>query len=169
MSDHPDEPYPIGYRRPPMATRFAAGRSGNPKGRPRGSKNLTTVMIAELDALVAVTENGKRRKVSKRQVIVRQLVNKAAGGDLKAIPLILAHAQAHEQSQAAAAAQDDRVSRADELGMAAFIARIRSLPLVPQSVPEPDAVIDAVVINDVAPDAVATAVPDQGGVNNNTI
>jgi hypothetical protein len=39
-----DLPYSVGYGRPPKHTRFKPGRSGNPKGRPRGSRNLSTEM-----------------------------------------------------------------------------------------------------------------------------
>jgi hypothetical protein len=32
----------VGYGRPPLATRFRAGQSGNPRGRPKGARNLST-------------------------------------------------------------------------------------------------------------------------------
>jgi hypothetical protein len=152
MSDDPDEPSAVGYRRPPVATRFVAGRSGNPRGRPKGSKNMLTILRAELDALVTVIENGKRRRITKGQLSARQLVNKAAGGDLKAIPIVLAHVLAYDQTQATASVKDEGFSRADQLSMASVMARVqRVTPIVP-SVP------DVVVIDDV-PDA---AVPEQG-------
>jgi hypothetical protein len=45
----------IGYGRPPMHTRFKPGQSGNVKGRPRGSKNLTTTMTKELNQKVTIS------------------------------------------------------------------------------------------------------------------
>lgn len=55
----------VGYRRPPKATRFTAGNSGNPNGRPKGSKNLSTLFAEELARTITLTENGKRKKMPK--------------------------------------------------------------------------------------------------------
>jgi hypothetical protein len=54
------------YRRPPEATRFKPGQSGNPKGRPKGSRNFSTAIEKELNARVVVNENGKRRTITRR-------------------------------------------------------------------------------------------------------
>jgi Family of unknown function (DUF5681) len=95
-------PYEVGYRRPPVATRFQKGRSGNPKGRPVGSRSLDSLLTAALDEPVMVTENGKRRSISKREAIVRQLVNKSASADLKAMQMVLALMQQVEDQPEAA-------------------------------------------------------------------
>ena len=82
--------YAVGYGKPPRRTRFEKGRSGNPKGRPRGAKNLSTLFIEALNETVIIAENGERRKISKRQAIVKQVVNKAAkGGDWRCTKLLL--------------------------------------------------------------------------------
>ena len=81
--------YEVGYGKPPRHTRFAKGQSGNPRGRPRGAKNFTTLLDATLNEPVTVTENGGRRKVSKRQAIVTQLVNRSATADFRAIKILL--------------------------------------------------------------------------------
>lgn len=86
MSGEPNE---VGYGRPPKHSQFARGRSGNPKGRPKGSKNMTTLLQEELDRKVQVTEDGRPKLMSKRRIAVRQLVDKATRGDPKAFATLL--------------------------------------------------------------------------------
>jgi hypothetical protein len=82
---HGDSEYAVGYRKPPRNTQFQPGQSGNPRGRPRGSKNLATLIERELSTRVAVTEGGRQRTLSKRAVIAKRFVNKAAEGDLRTL------------------------------------------------------------------------------------
>ena len=82
-SSHPD--YEIGYGRPPKASQFRKGQSGNPNGRPKGKRGLKSDLRAELTARVQVTENGRKMTLTKQRVIVKQLVAQAAKGDLRAI------------------------------------------------------------------------------------
>ena len=81
--------YVVGYGKPPVHTRFQKGRSGNPKGRPRGKKNMSTLLSAALDAPIIVVENGRRRRITKREDIITQLVNRSAKGDLRALKILL--------------------------------------------------------------------------------
>src|SRR5438045_7456742 len=85
MPDDPKTEYEVGYGRPPRHTRFEKGRSGNPEGRPPGAKNLKTLLAEALNETVIVTENGGRRKITKRAAIVTQLVNRSAKPDLRAL------------------------------------------------------------------------------------
>ena len=117
------KPEQVGFKKPPRKTRFKRGKSGNPNGRPRGSKNFETVLGAELDCQVPVLENGKRKKVSKRQAIAKQLVNKAAGGDLKAAQTVLK--QTSQQSEGAGGAPDIFDAKEHRLVMADIVRRIR--------------------------------------------
>ena len=57
-------------------------------GRP-GAKNLKTLLSEALNETVIVTENGGRRKVTKRQAIITQLVNRSATADFRAIKILL--------------------------------------------------------------------------------
>jgi hypothetical protein len=79
--------YEVGYGRPPAEYRFQKGVSGNPKGRCKGKRNFATVFMKAMTKSVIITENGKRRKVSKLDAAVTQLANEAARGDKKAIQL----------------------------------------------------------------------------------
>ena len=84
-----NENYKIGFGKPPQHARFQPGKSGNSKGRPKGAKNLATLVTNVLDAKVTVTLDGKRRGVTKRMLIITQLVNQAAAGNMKALPILL--------------------------------------------------------------------------------
>ena len=79
--------YEVGYGKPPRDTRFKRGQSGNPRGRPPGAKNLSTLLNEALDELVVVTENGGRNRISKRRAAFKQLVNDAAKGEWRALKL----------------------------------------------------------------------------------
>ena len=72
----------VGYCRPPRAARFRPGQSGNPRGRPKRARGA---LIAQaLDEKVEAKENGKRRRITKLEAVVTQLVNRAANGDQRA-------------------------------------------------------------------------------------
>jgi len=81
--------YDVGYGKPPHQTRFQPGRSGNPRERPSGSRNLSTLLSRALAEPVDVVEHGRRRRITKRQAIVTQLVNRSAKADLRAIQLLM--------------------------------------------------------------------------------
>ena len=88
--DRDQEPdYAVGYGKPPRHTRFKKGQSGNPRGRPSGSKNLSTLLTEALNEVVIVAENGGRRKITKRQAIITQLVNQSAKADWRATKILL--------------------------------------------------------------------------------
>src|SRR5208283_358917 len=106
----------IGYRRPPIRTRFRPGQSGNPRGRPKGARNLSSVVAAALSERVSVNENGRRRRITKLEAAIKQLVNRAASGEQRATQLLLVLAQANE---ARPTQQDaNRVGDADAIVMA---------------------------------------------------
>ena len=90
MADENQPEYAVGFGKPPRHTRFCKGQSGNPKGRPRGAKNLATLMEKVLKEPVVISENGKRRRITKREALIKQLVNKAIAGDPRSIKLLLA-------------------------------------------------------------------------------
>jgi hypothetical protein len=78
----------VGYGKPPQHSRFKQGRSGNPRGRPKGALNMATVLARTLREKVVIDENSKRKAVTKLEAAIKQLTNKAASGELKAVQLL---------------------------------------------------------------------------------
>lgn len=99
----PDD-YAVGYGKPPKHTQFKPGQSGNPNGRPRGSKSFRSRVMSEGNRMITVTEGGKPVKMRKDDLIVRQLVNKAAAGDRGFMDMYIkireeGHETGHEREQ----------------------------------------------------------------------
>jgi len=106
--------YEVGYGKPPRHTRFTKGQSGNPRGRPPGAKNLRTLLSEALNETVIVAENGGRRKVTKRQAIITQLVNRSATADFSAIKILLDIVRDIERQTEPTAPETSDFSEADE-------------------------------------------------------
>lgn len=85
MSGPDKDRYEVGYGKPPKSGQFQKGKSGNPRGRPKGPRGLKTDLKAELGERVTITENGRPRKLTKQQLMVKQLAAKAVKGDMRAI------------------------------------------------------------------------------------
>lgn len=74
------EDFDVGYRKPPMTTRFMKGRSGNPAGRPRG-RHREAPYEAVLGQMVTVREDGASRRVTAAEAFLLQLTKRALEGD----------------------------------------------------------------------------------------
>jgi hypothetical protein len=103
----------VGYGKPPQHARFKKGQSGNPKGRPKGAKNLDTLLMESVNERVTINENGVPRKVSKLAIMHKQLANKGATGDLRALQMILQKLEALE-SRSLAITGSDEFNEADK-------------------------------------------------------
>jgi Family of unknown function (DUF5681) len=130
MPHDKDGDYEVGYGKPPRHTRFVKGQSGNPRGRPPGAKNFTTLVNEALSEQIIVAENGRRRKISKRQAIVTQLVNRSATADLRALKMLLDIVQEIERRTELISPEADEFSEADEKVLEQLRARL--------SIREPD-------------------------------
>jgi hypothetical protein len=124
--DEKTRDYPVGYGKPPRHARFTKGRSGNPKGRAKGTKNLPTLLMKTLNELVTVTENGQRRMITKLEAMTKQLVNKAASGEPKATQLLLGMIQLIED-RVDPPAQAEAVNEADRQVMEQLFSRIERM------------------------------------------
>jgi hypothetical protein len=111
--------YEVGYGKPPKTSRFKRGQSGNPKGRPKGRRNLATEFKTELSKLVTVRENGESRRVSKRVAILKSLLAKALSGDVKAITAVFDRAldiEHEHQSVSSVTVEADEIRLAKYFG-----------------------------------------------------
>jgi hypothetical protein len=83
-----DRSYEVGYGKPPKHTRFQPGQSGNPRGRPKGTKNLKADLMEELGEKIIVREGDQARKVSKQRAVVKSVVARTLKGDVRAAALL---------------------------------------------------------------------------------
>jgi hypothetical protein len=111
------------YRKPPEHTRFKKGQSGNPHGRP--AKNLPALLAAALNEKVTVTENGKRRQVTKREAVIAQLVNKSAAAELRATKMLIDMLRDIERRAEPPVAAKSPFSPTDKEVLQQLIARLR--------------------------------------------
>ncbi len=81
--------YEVGYKKPPPRSRFRKGRSGNPKGRPKATKNLKTDLMEELRERILLREGTTRKRVSKQRALIKSLTAKAIKGDTRAASAVL--------------------------------------------------------------------------------
>jgi hypothetical protein len=116
--------YEVGYGKPPVNWRFQKGQSGNPRGRRK--KDLSALLVSALNEPVFVTTDGERRRITKREAIVTQLVNKSTTADLRATKMLIDMLKEVEQKAGAAAPREPaRLSPADREVLEQFIARLR--------------------------------------------
>lgn len=81
--------YEVGYRKPPKASRWRKGRSGNPRGRQKGVPNLKTELIEELGEMIAIKEQGRPRKITKQRGLIKALTAKGVQGDTRALNILI--------------------------------------------------------------------------------
>ena len=122
-ADEPEPAAPAGYRRPPNAGRFRPGRSGNPGGRPRRSESrLGAIVTRTLAESIEAKENGKRRRMTKLEAAVKQLVNHAAKGDRQAAQFVFTFIEDDADRKARRPAW--RPAEADALVLAELVRRL---------------------------------------------
>jgi hypothetical protein len=125
-----DRDYKVGYGRPPLESRFKPGRSGNPKGRKPGSRNVSSAIRDALLRKVVVVENDRRQIITLLEAATRQLANKAAAGDLRATKLTIELLHQSEIREAAQAGTNTSISiEARATADAAILAAIRDQAL----------------------------------------
>ena len=99
----------VGYGRPPKHSRFKAGMSGNPKGRPKGAKGMKSILRKELSEKVEITENGRKKRLTKLELLIKRLTAEALKGDIRAIR------ELSSLAMALLGAEDEQPEKANEL------------------------------------------------------
>ena len=93
MSGKSQKSYEVGYGKPPKATRFKKGTSGNPSGRPKKkspqSLNPGGIIEAIDNEQIEVSDNGKRKTMTKAEIEIRQLFTRAIRGNLPTARLVM--------------------------------------------------------------------------------
>jgi len=124
--DTTDKPYEVGFGKPPKGTQFRKGKSGNPKGRPKGKPNLATIINRTLQAKVIIKENGRRREVTKYEAGLIQLSNKAASGDLPALKVVIVQARMAEERMQQDVSKKTGFDEADQKGLKSLMKRLQA-------------------------------------------
>ena len=120
-----DDDYQVGYKRPPKHARFQPGTSGNPAGRPPGSKNLHTIVREIGKKFVKVNGPAGLREISMTEAVVMQVAKSAAQGDHCAQRQYLHLIALSEQVEDAV--DNGIVPRSDKAVMASMLKRIRDM------------------------------------------
>src|SRR6516164_4564108 len=118
--------YEVGYGKPPRHSRFKKGQpTANPRGRPR--KDMAALLFEGLNKKVVVTENGRRRRITLREAITRQLINQSASADLRATKMLLDMIKDAEKQAAVAPPPEPAqwFTKADEEVVETLIERLR--------------------------------------------
>lgn len=90
--------YDVGYRKPPLHSRFPKGKSGNPWGKRARDPSIDELIRAELKKTIGITENGKTRRITKHQAIAMKCVQKAMQGDHRAQKRVMEATQETDKS-----------------------------------------------------------------------
>ena len=115
--------YSVGYAKPPRRSQFQPGQSGNPKGRRKAARGTQAIIEAELNSRVSITEGGRRRTITKRELVGKQLVKKAIEGDPKALAAILKVESAKTQTgEAVTEADVASTAELDAMALDLFLA-----------------------------------------------
>ena len=110
MTDEAKQDYEVGKGRPPKQSQFKPGKSGNPRGRPKGAKGTKTILNEALSERVTIVKDGRQKTMSKREVIIHNHVALAAKGDLRALNALYAlmsNLDAHDLGEEIARAASD--------------------------------------------------------------
>jgi hypothetical protein len=80
---------PVGYKQPPTHLQFQPGQSGNPNGRPKGTRNFKSDLRDELSETISFREGNREVSISKQRALIKRLVASAIEGDARSIATLM--------------------------------------------------------------------------------
>ena len=123
-----DDAFAVGYKKPPQHSRFQPGRSGNPRGRQKGVRNLGSDVKRTLEVPVRLNDQGKARRVSTQEAALLRLREMALNGDARSIAQILELAKIFNNSTAVESVGDEALAAEDQAILDAYAEEVRSRP-----------------------------------------
>jgi uncharacterized protein DUF5681 len=113
----------VGYGKPPRAHQFKPGKSGNPKGRPKGAKNQETILLELLQQKIRLSERGKARRITILEGIFRRIIEDGLKGNTKSAAFLLNRYQAPTSGEQP---MESGLSEDDEAVLEAYLQKYRS-------------------------------------------
>lgn len=107
--------FETGYGKPPEDFQFKKGQSGNPGGRPPGSKNIKKELEEELLEPISIREGTRTIQVSKQRAVLKSVAAKAVRGDVRAAEALFKMAARYLQIEDAD--EDEPALSKDELSV----------------------------------------------------
>jgi hypothetical protein len=124
-----NDPDRVGFRSPPLQHRFKPGQSGNPKGRPKGTRNFKTELDEILGDTIQISIDGENRQLSRQQFVLLQLWERAAGKDLAATRILIGLiVKLLAQDKSTAHTSEEHLSESDQTIVQNFLRRHGLLP-----------------------------------------
>jgi hypothetical protein len=138
-----EQDYKVGPGRPPLHSRFRKGQSGNPGGRRK--QNMPALLADALDETVLVTIDGERRRITKREAVVHQLVDKSTTADLRATKMLfdMIKDAEHKAGVVAPPPEPRRLDAADKEVVQLFVERLRRQILAEIAAQQTEAAVTA--------------------------
>jgi len=122
--------YDVGYKKPPKETRFQKGRSGNPKGRPKGARGVDAVLKEIMNEKIAVKTAGGRQKMRRKVAMLHRAVDLALAGNTRMMELILRRLDSAEAREFADVIRSDTTAASAASAASAAAAVTSSQPPV---------------------------------------
>ena len=121
MTDHNDDK--VGYGKPPKQHQFKKGKSGNPKGRPKGVRNFETELKDVVNSKVTIHRDGRKQSISVKHAALWKLTEKSLSGNIPALRTLVYLMRTYDEKTIESVASE--LSSEDASILEAFTQKIR--------------------------------------------